>query len=147
MKPAKATYTDIVSALLVTLFTYAALSKLFEYSNFKFQLGRSPYLTDISGFVAWSLPVAELLTSFLLVSMRTRLWGLYCSLMLMLLFTGYIFIMLRYSHYLPCSCGGVLSMMSWHQHLYFNIIFTLLTLSSILMLQTKNPSQALAKHL
>jgi hypothetical protein len=51
----------------------------------------------------------------------------------MLLFTGYIFIMLKYSSYLPCSCGGVLSNMSWKQHFVFNLAFSALALAGILI--------------
>lgn len=126
---------EIMASLLVFLFVYAAVSKLMDFGKFRYQLGQSPFITNISGFVVWAVPFGELLISILLVMKVTRLAGLYFSFFLMLLFTGYIYMMLRFSSYLPCSCGGVLSNMSWKQHLFFNLAFTALSLSSIIIHQ------------
>ncbi len=128
----KALFTEIISSLFVILFTYAALSKLLAYSDFEFQLRRSPFITQMAGFVAWIIPVSELLIVFILLFKKTRLIGLYFSFFLMVLFTSYIYGMLRYSYFVPCSCGGVLSRMSWNQHLIFNILFSVLALWGIL---------------
>jgi uncharacterized membrane protein YphA (DoxX/SURF4 family) len=122
-----------IACLLIILFVYAGLSKLIDFSTFRFQLGRSPFITQIAGFVAWSIPAAEIILALCLVFRRTRLLGLYGSFFLMLLFTGYIYAMLHFSYYVPCSCGGVLSKMSWNQHLVFNIFFTVLALVGILI--------------
>jgi uncharacterized membrane protein YphA (DoxX/SURF4 family) len=62
-----------------------------------------------------------------------RLIGLYASFFFMILFTGYIVAILRFSSYIPCSCGGILQKMSWTQHLIFNIGFLLLAVIAILL--------------
>jgi len=132
---------ELVSAPLVFLFSYTALSKLLDFNKFKYQLSQSPFIANSSGYIAWLIPFGEILISILLIRKRTRFAGLYFSFFLMLLFSGYLFIMLKYSSYLPCSCGGVLSSMSWKQHLVFNLVFTGLSLSGILIQnrnQTKN---------
>ena len=129
----KNTIVELISSLLMFLFLYTALSKLLEFDKFKYQIGQSPFITHISWLVIWSIPLAEIITSIFLIFKRTRLAGLYLSFFLMLLFTGYVFIMLRYSSYLPCSCGGVLSIMSWKQHLIFNLAFTGLSLAGIIV--------------
>lgn len=124
---------EIISALLIFLFIYAALSKLLDFDKFKYQLSQSPFMTRFSGVAAWAIPLGELIVSVALIIKRIRIVGLYLSFFLMLLFTGYIFIMLKYSSYLPCSCGGVLSGMSWKQHFVFNLAFTGLSLSGIII--------------
>jgi len=129
----KNTIVELISALLLILFTYTALSKLLDFEKFKYQIGQSPFITNISWLVIWSIPSAEIIISIFLIFKRTRLAGLYLSFFLLLLFKGYIFIMLRYSSYLPCSCGGVLSIMSWKQHLIFNLAFTGLSLAGIIV--------------
>jgi hypothetical protein len=129
----KNTIVELISALLLVLFVYTALSKLLDFDKFKYQIGQSPFITNISWLVIWSIPLAEIITSIFLIIRRTRLAGLYLSFFLMLLFTGYVFIMLSYSSYLPCSCGGVLSIMSWKQHFVFNCVFTGLSLAGILL--------------
>lgn len=124
---------EIIVALLVLLWAYAAISKLLDYKTFAFQLGKSPYVTGIADFIAWALPVGELITVILLLNKKTRLIALYGSFFLMLLFTGYIYIMLHYSYYIPCSCGGILSKMSWQQHFIFNMAYTFIALTGILI--------------
>jgi uncharacterized membrane protein YphA (DoxX/SURF4 family) len=123
-----------LASLLIILFIYAGLSKLMDYPEFRFQLGRSPYLTGVAGFVAWFMPAVEILAALLLTFQRTRLFGFYLSFFLMMLFTGYIYAMLHYAPSLPCSCGGVLSTMSWEQHFYFNVFFVLVSIAGVFVM-------------
>lgn len=124
---------EIIASLLIILFIYTGLNKMMDYSSFKFTLGRSPFIQHINGLIAAVLPTAELLIALALVIKRTRLIGLYASYFLMVLFTGYIWIMLQYAYDLPCSCGGVLAQLSWNDHLLFNSTFTLLALIGVLL--------------
>ena len=124
---------EIITALLIFLFIYTGLNKMLDYSKFAFTLGRSPFIQPMAGFIAATLPAGELILALLLVFKRTRLLGLYASFFLMLLFTGYIALMLLYAYDLPCSCGGVLAALSWPNHLIFNIFFTILSLIGIIL--------------
>ncbi|HSZ33189.1 MAG TPA: MauE/DoxX family redox-associated membrane protein [Puia sp.] len=123
---------DIISFLFILLFVYAASSKLFDYQNFKAQLGRSPLLARFWNWI-WIVPTVEILIALLLPFQKTKLLGLYASFSLMTMFTAYIFAILQFSEFIPCSCGGVLSKMSWTEHMWFNIVFILLALSGILL--------------
>lgn len=134
----KKTAIVVIQVLLILLFTYASISKLMDYNNFKFQLGRSPYVTNMSGFVAWALPLVELVTAALLTFEPTVRVGLYFSFFLMVLFTGYIYAMLHYSYFVPCSCGGILSNLDWHSHFIFNMFFTALSLIGIFLIHRKS---------
>ena len=122
----RSTMIEVISSLLIILFIYAALNKLFDFEYFKVQLSKSPFITSFSNFVAWSIPASEIVIALLLVIKRTRLIGLYASFFLMSLFTAYLVIMLNVSYYVPCSCGGVLAKLSWNQHIVFNSVFVLL---------------------
>ena len=139
----KTTIVEIICSLLVILFIYTGLNKIIDYGTFKFQLGRSPFVQNMSGFIAATLPTGELLIALALIIKRTRMLGLYASFFIMALFTGYIYTMLHYSYYVPCSCGGVLAAMSWDDHLIFNGVFTLLALMGII-LQSKILTEAKA---
>jgi uncharacterized membrane protein YphA (DoxX/SURF4 family) len=134
------TVVEIISSLLILLFVYAAVSKLLDYETFKLQLGKSPFITQFAGITAWALPVGEILLGLALTYKPTRLVGLYASLFLMTMFTAYIYAMLHYSYYIPCSCGGILSKMDWNTHLWFNVGFVGLSIVGIL-LQTKKEIQ------
>lgn len=128
---------ELPAVLLTILFTYASISKLLQYDTFKYQLGQSPFVTTYSDTIAWAVPAVELLTTVLLMFPVTRLKGFYLSYGLMLLFTFYIYAILHYSYFVPCSCGGILSQMNWEQHLVFNIIFSLIALAGIFTLPFK----------
>src|SRR5579863_929688 len=125
---------EIAGSLIIMLFVYAALSKLIDYDIFRYQLERSPFFYGYANILAWLVPSMELTAASLLTIKRARLAGFYLSFFLMLTFTGYIFAILHFADEIPCSCGGVLSMMSWNQHFIFNIVFTLIALTGILTL-------------
>ena len=129
----KRTIPSIVALLLVVLFLYTGISKLMDYTVFKEQIAESPILAPVAPFVAWALPLVEFAVAIALFIPAWRLWGLYASSVLMLLFTGYIAAILSFSEELPCSCGGILQEMSWQQHLVFNITFTLLAILSAIL--------------
>lgn len=122
---------EIISILFIVLFTYAALTKIIDYQSFEAQLGQSPLLLPFAKWLAWIVPTTEILISILLSINRFRLVSLYASFGLMALFTNYIIVLMNYSYYIPCSCGGILQHMSWKIHLLFNIIFLLMAAVAI----------------
>jgi hypothetical protein len=127
---------EAITAVLLLLWIYTGLNKLIHYDKFSFEVGRSPFLQHIAPLAAVMVPTAELILAALLIFKRTRVAGLYASLFLMTLFTGYVYVMLHYAYDLPCSCGGIIELLTWEQHLVVNLILTLLTATAIL-LQTR----------
>ncbi len=124
---------DIICGLLIVLFVYAASSKLFDYTQFSTQLGRSPLIASYAGIIAWLVPTIELIIAGLLTIRVTRITGLYASFILLLTFTLYIAGMLLLGENLPCSCGDVINTLSWKQHLVFNLFFMALSIVGILL--------------
>jgi hypothetical protein len=112
---------------------YAATAKLLEFNHFRIQLGRSPLLSAFAGFVAWSVPAIEFVTAGLLASRKYRNIGLLAAFGLMTMFTTYIVIILNFSAFVPCSCGGILEKMGWKEHLVFNIFFVVIGLIGLLL--------------
>ncbi|OQP62272.1 hypothetical protein A4R26_17945 [Niastella populi] len=124
---------EVISSLLIILFIYTALSKLSNYNNFIAQLSKSPFITSYANSIAWSIPAVEIVLSLLLVFNKTRLLGLYASFFLMSLFTAYLVIMLNFSYYIPCSCGGVLQYLTWNEHIVFNSFFIVIAGTGVLL--------------
>ena len=124
-------FLEIVSALLAMVFIYAAISKLIDFNNFSLQLNQSPFIYPFAGWVVWIIPAGETFTVFLLLIKKLRLYGLFASLFIMSLFTAYLIAMLNFSDYLPCSCGGLLEMLSWKAHIVFNSFLLLLSSAGI----------------
>jgi putative oxidoreductase len=133
---------SLPSALLILLFCYAAGSKLMDFEDFRGQLYNQTFPHGMAGVLLYALPVTEIATVILLLFRRTSLAGLQLSLLLLLLFTGYIaLVLLHFWDRVPCSCGGILSHMSWTAHLVFNCIFILITLAGIAFhLREENPA-------
>jgi uncharacterized membrane protein YphA (DoxX/SURF4 family) len=117
---------EIACFLIVSLFLYASISKLIEYDKFQSQIGQSPMLTGFAATIAWLIPVIEVIISMMLLIPRFRTLGFYCAFSLMVLFTAYIFSILKFSDYIPCSCGGILSKMGWTEHLVFNVVYIII---------------------
>ncbi|MBP1222349.1 DoxX family protein [Flavobacterium sp. 1355] len=123
---------EMASVLYMSLFVYAAASKLLEFENFQAQLGQSPILGAYTGILSYAVITSELILAVLLAFSKTRLFALYSGFGLMAMFTVYIVIILNFSSNIPCSCGGVLENMGWKQHLIFNIFFIVLAFSAII---------------
>ena len=130
---------EAISLLFVVLFVYAATSKLWDFGQFKVQLGQSPVLTAYADGVAWLVPLTEYVLAVLLLWRQQRLTALYGAFGLMVMFTTYIILVLNFSDYVPCSCGGVLEDLGWTEHIVFNLFFVVLAVIAIVQLEA-NPT-------
>ncbi len=130
-----------VAYLYVLLFVYAAVSKLLDFETFTLQLTQSPLLSAYAGIISWLVPGVEILISIFLMIPRYRRVALYASFFLMVMFTAYIVIILNFSDFIPCSCGGVLEKLGWGQHLVFNIGFVLLGVFAIFLIHPQRIKQ------
>lgn len=128
---------EVICYFYILLFVYAAVNKIIDFENFQVQLAQSPLLTAYAGFIAYSVIFFEVGCALLLSINRLQLLGLYVAYVLMLLFSIYIFLILNFSPYIPCSCGGILDDMGWTEHLIFNLMFVLLAALAILYFPKK----------
>ncbi|MDR7371069.1 MauE/DoxX family redox-associated membrane protein [Flavobacterium aquidurense] len=133
----KSLIVEIISLLYILLFIYAAISKILDFENFQVQLGQSPILSAFASWISWLVPIIEIIISLLLCIPKFRNFGLFGAFSLMIMFTAYIFIVLHFSSFVPCSCGGILEKMSWNIHLFFNVLFVFLA-AAALVFQYKN---------
>jgi putative oxidoreductase len=130
------TAIDLFSFLLILLYIYTAVSKLSDFTLFKRQMYAQTLPHWFATFLIWTLPELEILTAFLLLFKRTKVFGYSISFFLMTLFTGYILlVLLNYFGRVPCSCGGVIKALGWKMHLLFNFLFLLLSLTGILIIR------------
>ncbi|MFC3158050.1 MauE/DoxX family redox-associated membrane protein [Chryseobacterium arachidis] len=121
----------VVSYFFILLFCYAAISKAIDFENFQVQIGQSPLLSAYAGFLSYAVIILELFIVLLLIFPKTNLPGLYASTSLMSAFTIYIFLILNYSDFVPCSCGGILEKMGWAEHLIFNLSCVIIGIVSV----------------
>lgn len=124
---------NVISLLFIVLFIYAATSKLLDFETFQIQLSQSPFIGAYAGMVSVLVPSVEILLAGMLIIPRYRPFVLVGCFGLMVMFTAYIVIILNFSDFIPCSCGGVLEKLSWTQHLIFNIVFIFLAIVAIFL--------------
>lgn len=122
---------DVICYVFVLLFVYTAGSKLMTMDTFQHVLTKYPLIGNYSTAIAYLVPISELLLAALLIVPATKIYGLIGSTTLMALFLAYIIYMLVSKSSLPCSCGGIISKLSWQQHIWFNSIFLLLAIIAL----------------
>lgn len=124
---------EIIVVLLVVMFLHTGISKFLDFQGFVHDLDNQPFPDRYTPYLAWSLPTIEIIIVVMLLMNRTRLIGLYASFFLMTLFTIYTgLVLINFFDRVPCSCGGVVSYLSWPQHLFFNLFFVVITFIAIL---------------
>lgn len=123
--------------LLILLWSSTGLSKLIEYSQFTKQITRI-LGEEMAKLVSVAIPSLELVAAMTLPFQKTRTFGLYLSLILMAAFTAYVILVLTgYFGPAPCTCGGIITALSWKQHLAVNIILLIIVLYSLFTLQKR----------
>lgn len=127
--------TALISYFFIILFTYAAVSKMRDFENFQIQLAQSPLLSAYAGFISYGVIALELVIAGVLAFPKARRVGLYASFGLMVAFSVYIDLILNYSDFVPCSCGGILEKMGWTEHLIFNGCCVALAILAIVFIE------------
>lgn len=134
---------DAIAFLLVLLFVYTAFSKILGASEFRKQMFNQPLPAWVKPVLVYAIPSLELVASILLMIVSVRIWGFVLSSALMITFTIYVgLVLLGQFDYTPCSCGGIVSTLSWRGHLIFNVVFTVLALiGTAISVRSNNPFQ------
>jgi hypothetical protein len=140
----RTTIIETILVLNIILFLYTGISKIMDYSEFKEQLTDSPILGFAATPIALLLPWMEFVIVLMFIVPRWRLKGFYATFSLMILFTAYIIGLFSIDKELPCSCGGIIALLSWKQHLVFNCIFILLNAAAIRLQKREIKEQARA---
>ncbi|SFU01874.1 Methylamine utilisation protein MauE [Algoriphagus locisalis] len=110
--------------LLAALFTYTAVSKVYDWRETKFALYNQWFPEWLTEALLYGLPIVEVLVAISLLIPALRKFGFMASSLLMLSFTGYVsWVWFGFTGRTPCSCGGVLGSLGWGEHLVFNLVF------------------------
>ncbi|QES88744.1 DoxX family protein [Rhizosphaericola mali] len=131
----------IIRVLLLILFLYAGVEKVFRMDSFYRDMSNQPIVKSLVPIVTYMIPLGEIIAAGLLVFDRTKKAGLYISCLLMSVFMGYVALIVAGKFpRKPCSCGELISKLSWTEHLLFNLFFWLLAIVGIYL------TMAVGKH-
>lgn len=132
------TFVEILIALFILLFVYTASAKLFSFQENIMAMHNQPLARWLSDILIYAIPITELIVVALLCINRTKRIGILLFTTMMIMFTGYVALVLS-NHYgrIPCSCGGLMKELKWQSHLYINIVFTSLGVLALYLTRTK----------
>jgi hypothetical protein len=132
--------SELLSAILILVYVYAAASKVMELRLFHAQLDYYPYLKPFSGLLFWFVPSVEISIALLLIVPEFRFFGFFLSSILISVFTGYFAAMIFvFNRNLPCPCGGLLRFLDWKQHIILNLTLIAISILGIRMARSIHP--------
>ncbi|GGH25273.1 hypothetical protein FAZ19_15765 [Sphingobacterium alkalisoli] len=130
---ARKVLSEIFIYLIALLWLYASVYKFLQVENSINQLVDSPLIAPYAVLLGYALPVIEFVLFVLLLLPGTRRIALFGSAVLLTIFIVYIIIILNfYKADTPCICGGIISKLSWKNHVYFNLAFLMMSIYSVI---------------
>lgn len=135
-------FIDATSLFLFFLFLYTGVSKYMDNGDFAIVLSDSPLLKPYAYIIATFLPGLEIVVALLLMVNRTRRLGLIISAGMLAGFTAYLMYMVSAHSNLPCSCGGIISSLSWEAHIVLNAVSLGASLLSLKMMKPNREEMA-----
>ena len=140
-------FIDISVTLIIMMFLYASFSKYFDFASFQRAMHNQPFPYWLSSILVIIIPPVEIIIAILLFKEKLRKKGLWGTVILMSMFTVYIgAILLHFFPSVPCSCGGIIRMLSWQQHLYFNLFFIVIAVLGLIFLPKTNDDKLNPKN-
>lgn len=117
--------TEAVSLILAFVFAYTAIAKVYDWNATKLAMYNQVIPDWSKDLLLYGIPMMEVVVALMLFIPRWRYRGFLVSLMLMLAFTGYVaWIWFGLAGRVPCSCGGIISSLTWGEHLVLNLGLT-----------------------
>lgn len=134
----KKTMTEIIIFLLILMWVYTFVSKIFDFDTFKRQINGAYLLSRVGFILPYLLQALHLIIFVMLISKFWRKTGVIASLALLILYSTYLIYILKFAPSIPCSCIAVMRGMNWNDQLYLNFIaITINTIGLITFLSLK----------
>ena len=129
-------YILVITAILVILFFFTGMEKVWYHTVFRIQLYKQPLPGWAKDVLDWGLPIAELAVTGLLVYWRTRRRGLWASAVILLAFTGYTaYAASEPDGHVVCACGKLFSSLSWTAHFWVNMSLAAMAMAGAVLHQ------------
>ncbi|WP_339865350.1 MauE/DoxX family redox-associated membrane protein [uncultured Algoriphagus sp.] len=133
-KALTAILVEIIAWLLAALFTYTAVSKVYDWSGTLRAVKGQVFPDWMNIPLLYGLPILEVSVAVILLLPKTRSAALGISFLLMSVFTGYVALVLTgVFGRIPFSCGGILSSLDWKEHLIVNLVLTAIAAAGWMM--------------
>ena len=132
------TISRLPSALLILLWIYTGLDKLFRFDASRKAFHNQTFPAELAEILSYAVPITELLIAGLLLFSVSRWWGFLASILLLTIFTTYVGLIWAGAFpKVPCNCAGILNSLGWAEHLVFNLIFIAIGIYGLYQAQKK----------
>lgn len=128
--------TIAISLFFAVLFSYAAMSKATDFTNFLDQLEQAPGVEGYGEPLAYGIIALQTVCIIMLCYRPLRFWGLWITLVMLSVFAGYTAVILI-GKKLPCTCIALLEKMNWKENLALNIGLMIIALTGIIAMRTE----------
>lgn len=126
----------IISYMMAMLLAYTATRKLLDYASYEAHVRDVElFAPDLAVWAARAAIAVEYgLALILLVPLgRIQIWGWKGVALLMAIYGYYVYHVLHYAPFTPCSCKGVTEKLSWTGHGFLIMGLALLALAILLL--------------
>lgn len=122
------------------IYMYTGWAKFMNMAAFIKGNSKIPYLGQYAKLIGYGIPSLEIVLAILLVIpvywiKWTALWA---STVLMILFTVYLSLMVKFVEHKLCHCGGVIESMGWKTHIVFNLIWLIAGIFALVKTKVKH---------
>jgi hypothetical protein len=125
--------SDIIAAVLLLVFGYAAISQLFFHHTFYEQLRHGLENPAAAAIVSWAMPCVQLIVCILLWRRATRLKALVTALALLSVYTVYLVRMLPREGKSLCACGELAPWLTLEINILLHTALIFLTSTAIVL--------------
>ncbi len=131
---------DVIIYGYAFIYMYTGWAKFMNMAAFIKGNSKIPYLGQYAKLIGYGIPTLEIMLAILLVIpvywiKRAALWA---STVLMILFTVYLSLMVKFVEHKLCHCGGVIESMGWKTHIAFNIIWVIAGIFALVKTKVKH---------
>lgn len=123
-----------IAGIMVFYFLFTVTMKLLSIDQYRINVSKLPFIGNHASMWIWSSMGVKLISSMLLCSNRTIRIGLISALVINFLFAAYICVTIFTSQYLPCSCAGITSSLSWQEQQLVSCALVALPLIALVLL-------------
>lgn len=114
--------TELSIFILILVWAYTFVSKIFDFETFARQIKGAYLLSSAGAILPYILQVVHIGIILLLLKKSWRKFGLITSLIITVVYTGYLIYILKFAPSIPCSCIAVFRGINWNDQLYFNFV-------------------------
>lgn len=124
---------QMITYMLLCLWVVVASRKLFDYSAFRQAMLDQPFEDKYGIILSYLLPLIQLGTALLFIFEKTRRYGFFLTILLMIAFSWYITLVLKRTWgFIPCYCTLEFPL-DWKGHLWINGIIALIAITGLLL--------------